>query len=342
MTPQVSAALQLLTSVYAQEQRKRTITEIYHINTQDIPELNEMIRRALHTKDYLDAGFNPFQPELFGNLARYALVRKQREGIDIPAQGHLWRRILRDCSSWPTDARGFRHALDGYLSQVEGEISQRTGRRLSPQSYNNLLGMLQSIWSVGVSIEIVESNPITSDRYPRKRTKPRKRTLTRREIVGMLWALRRQHRGLYWAMRFCLKNPTGYGDLRRLRCRDVDIESQTVGYARKKTRVKARPVLYPELLRYAKERVSKGYEYLFDLPHDYRHAWNAAKRQSGTTDLTWHDLRHHAATWLAQRGIPLHIIAALGGWSTVQMVERYHDLGAESAAKFAREMLLGK
>lgn len=335
---QISAVMQLLTSV-RRDDKRRTLTDLYPIRPHEVPGMQQEIRRLTGTAEYQDAGFDLEHPKCFGNLCRYALVRKSRQGVSIEAQGHLWRRVLRDCSGWPTDSQGFRRELDGYLSRLEGERSERTGRRLSPQSHNNLLGLLQSIWSVGVSIDLADANPMTSDRYPRKRTKPRKRTLTDSEISGMLHVLQVQHEGLYWAFLFCLKNPIGYGDVRRLRCRDVDLEAGTISYARRKTSQPACPLIYPELSDYCRRRVVEGHELLFDLPHDYRWAWRRALEQSGTTDLTWHDLRHHAATWLARQGVPLHIIASIGGWASVQMVERYHDLRGESAAQYARAML---
>lgn len=51
--------------------------------------------------------------------------------------------------------------------------------------------------------------------------------------------------------------------------------------------------------------------------------------------LRWHDLRHTFASWHAQRGTPPQVIKELGGWASMQMVERYMHLSPSFMASFA-------
>ncbi len=64
-------------------------------------------------------------------------------------------------------------------------------------------------------------------------------------------------------------------------------------------------------------------------------AWRRALADAGIADFRWHDLRHTWASWHVQNGTPLHALQELGGWSTVQMVQRYAHLAADHLAEYA-------
>lgn len=54
--------------------------------------------------------------------------------------------------------------------------------------------------------------------------------------------------------------------------------------------------------------------------------------------LRWHDLRHTFASWHAQSGTPPQVLKELGGWSSLQMVERYMHLAPSHIASFANNI----
>lgn len=61
-------------------------------------------------------------------------------------------------------------------------------------------------------------------------------------------------------------------------------------------------------------------------PIELKKAWNSALKKAGVVNFRWHDLRHTAASYLAQSGAGLIDIAAILGHSTLQMVQRYAHL----------------
>lgn len=61
-------------------------------------------------------------------------------------------------------------------------------------------------------------------------------------------------------------------------------------------------------------------------PIELKKAWRTALKQAEVVSFRWHDLRHTAASYLAQSGAPLLDIAAILGHSTLQMVQRYAHL----------------
>lgn len=58
-------------------------------------------------------------------------------------------------------------------------------------------------------------------------------------------------------------------------------------------------------------------------------AWRAALKRAGIEDFRWHDLRHTFATWHRQAGTSTHELQRLGGWKTLEMVERYAHVAPE-------------
>lgn len=57
--------------------------------------------------------------------------------------------------------------------------------------------------------------------------------------------------------------------------------------------------------------------------------WKNALKEAGITDFRWHDLRHTWASWLVQSGVPLAALQEMGGWESVNMVQRYAHLASE-------------
>lgn len=55
----------------------------------------------------------------------------------------------------------------------------------------------------------------------------------------------------------------------------------------------------------------------------------------GIEDFHWHDLRHTWASWHVQKGTPLMVLKELGGWETIEMVQKYAHLAPSHIAAHA-------
>ena len=64
-------------------------------------------------------------------------------------------------------------------------------------------------------------------------------------------------------------------------------------------------------------------------PWDLTHTFTEAARSAGIADLHLHDLRHTWASRMAMAGVDLLTIKELGGWKTIQMVQRYAHLSPD-------------
>lgn len=59
-----------------------------------------------------------------------------------------------------------------------------------------------------------------------------------------------------------------------------------------------------------------------------------AAKLAGIKPLKFHDLRHTWASWHVQSGTPLMVLKELGGWETIQMVQKYAHLDAGHLANY--------
>ena len=64
-------------------------------------------------------------------------------------------------------------------------------------------------------------------------------------------------------------------------------------------------------------------------------AWQAALKRAGIEEFRWHDLRHTWASWHVQNGTPLYALQELGGWESVEMVQRYAHQNPSHLAEYA-------
>jgi len=83
-------------------------------------------------------------------------------------------------------------------------------------------------------------------------------------------------------------------------------------------------------------------DYVFTHSHGGRvksissRVWREALEKAGIEDFRWHDLRHTWASWLVQQGTPLAALKEMGGWESVEMVQRYAHLAPEHLSQHAR------
>lgn len=66
--------------------------------------------------------------------------------------------------------------------------------------------------------------------------------------------------------------------------------------------------------------------------------WRRALREVGIENFRWHDLRHTWASWHVQQGTPLQVLQELGGWETLEMVQKYAHLASDHLRKYADKL----
>ena len=67
-------------------------------------------------------------------------------------------------------------------------------------------------------------------------------------------------------------------------------------------------------------------------------AWRLALKRSGIENFRFHDLRHTWASWLVQAGVPLTVLQEMGGWESIEMVQRYAHLAPRHLSAHAKQI----
>lgn len=71
---------------------------------------------------------------------------------------------------------------------------------------------------------------------------------------------------------------------------------------------------------------------------DHNTAWNIGLKAPGIEDFRFHDLRHTWASWLIQSGVPLSTLQEMGGWESIEMIQRYAPLASNHLTEHARQI----
>ena len=66
------------------------------------------------------------------------------------------------------------------------------------------------------------------------------------------------------------------------------------------------------------------------IRYHYRLHWDEVRKAAGCDDFTFHDLRHVAASTLAQKGVPLNMIGEVLGHKSAQMTARYSHYSTDA------------
>lgn len=90
--------------------------------------------------------------------------------------------------------------------------------------------------------------------------------------------------------------------------------------------------------------INKHPEYVFtykDKPikRANQHAWQNARKRAGLEDFRFHDMRHTWATNHTMAGTPLHQLKEMGGWSDLEMVQKYAHMNVEHLRQFAENSM---
>ena len=71
---------------------------------------------------------------------------------------------------------------------------------------------------------------------------------------------------------------------------------------------------------------------------DSNKAWKEALKRAGISNFCVHTLRHTWASWLVQSGVSLLALKEMGGWETLEMVQRYANLSTGHLSEHASKI----
>lgn len=208
--------------------------------------------------------------------------------------------------------------------QVRRYVARRGAR---PTTAARELTVLRAALSHAVDDRIIASAPKIAVPPP---AAPRDRWLTREEAAALVDACRLPHLRLFVLL--ALHTAARRGAILDLTWFQVDLERGRIDYnapGRQQT-AKRRPVVpinAPLLAALSAARAGARSPYVVEYRGEklasVKKAFAAACRAAGLAGVIPHTLRHTAATWMAQAGVPLSTIAGILGQSIARTTERY-------------------
>ena len=231
--------------------------------------------------------------------------------------------------------------LDDYLrdktlqsvsrQEIEVIIESRRKGGVTNATINRTLALLRSIlrkamleWEWLDKIPHIKLLP-----EPKKRV----RWLTKEEAEQLLAELPPHLKAM---AEFSLETGLRQANVTGLTWDQVDINRQCAWiHADQAKAQRAIPVpLSQNAIRIIEEQRGKHVNYVFTylgnrVIQTSTKAWYKALSRAGIEDFRWHDLRHTWASWMVQKGVPLHALQELGGWQSSDMVAKYAHLSSE-------------
>lgn len=221
------------------------------------------------------------------------------------------------------------------------ESETRYERKRSPATVNRELAVLSAVLTLAVDDELIPSNPCRRVK-PLRMDNQRNRYLSHDEEKSLLTALDGQE-WLKNLVAFAILTGMRRGELFKLRWFDVDF-SRGVIHVRDTKTGKDRDVPMSLEAREIMERQPKTGGHVFPSPKtggqlvDIKNPFGQACDAAGIKDLRFHDLRHTAATRMADAGINVIAIAEILGHGDIRTTKRYSH-AMEEAKREAVEKL---
>ncbi|MGB8509816.1 MAG: site-specific integrase [Pyrinomonadaceae bacterium] len=230
------------------------------------------------------------------------------------------------------------------FKRERSESMTRYERKRSPATVNRELAVLSSVLTLAVDDELIDSNPCRRVR-PMRMDNQRSRYLTREEEKALLEALA-GHEWLCNVVVMAINTGMRRGELFKLRWFDVDFPRGVI-HVRDTKSAKDRVVPMNAAVREMLERQPKTSGHVLPSPKtggqlvDIKNPFGAACETAKIKDLRFHDLRHSAATRMADAGVNIVVIAEVLGHGDIRTTKRYSH-AMEEAKREAVEKLAGK
>jgi integrase len=136
------------------------------------------------------------------------------------------------------------------------------------------------------------------------------------------------------------------GELLELRWRDVDLIAGVARLGATKNGDRRSLVLLPQVVQALEPLQGEPERYVFGSMRAHHQrpavidtAWREALERAGVSNFRFHDLRHCCASYMAQQGHPLNVIAEVLGHRNLEMTRRYAHLTTQTKASAMRQAL---
>jgi integrase len=304
----------------------------------------EKIRRSAETTDRDEA--KAFEARLKADLLDEAPVRRKGYTWDQAALRFVEdRQQKRSIDTDLTILRWLQPHLSGLLlvdiSQDKlDEVRHLKASETSMSRADRVMALVNSILRAAQARGWMRKAP--------------KVTMFRPEPADFRWLTREQFDALARELpphleamaRFAVATGLRRGNVTGLLWRDVDLERATVRVWRSQAKAKKSIAVPLNADAVAVLRAQPKGTHVFTYQGEPVYqvatkAWRAAVARAGIEPgFRFHDLRHTWASWHVQAGTPLTALMELGGWASLEMVQRYAHFGSRHLADYAANVSL--
>ena len=272
---------------------------------------------------------------------RYQIERKPEMRFDKFVKGHFLPYSKLHKRTYPDDVLVCEMLNETFGRMMLSEVTpptiekwkqkRREGKTMykrlrNPATVNREMCVLSKIFSLAFDAELIDSNPCRRVRKFRTNN-GRTRYLTLDEETKLFEKLQ----GKEWVQRIvtmAINTGMRQGEIFDLTWFDVDLPRGVI-HIRVSKNGKDRFVPINQTVRAMLEGLPHTNEHVFASPKtkgrliDVKRRFDLAKSEAGIKDFRFHDLRHTAATRMADSGADAFTLAAIFGWSDVRMALRY-------------------
>lgn len=212
--------------------------------------------------------------------------------------------------------------------QVEGYLATRAGQ-VKAGTVNKEFIRLRHLLNRAVAWGCLKANPCKGVK-PMKEPPPRVKYLVPEQVDRLLEACGRHSMGLWAIAAIAMNTGMRQGEILGLTWADVDLQAKTVTLRKTKNNESRIVPLNREGLTALEQMRQPS-----DLFTPVFSGWTRAKltmafrrtcQRAGIADFRFHDLRHHAASWLTMKGVNQRTIEAICGWKDPRTARRYQHL----------------
>lgn len=232
------------------------------------------------------------------------------------------------------------------IFKVKGRARQKTGATL-----NRYTQAIAAVFTWAMEQRLTPKGFVHPCRGIKRlqETDGRVRYLSADERTRLFEACRESKYPRLYAMALtAMKTGARRGELLSLTWKDVDLDSGLAYLGKTKNGDRRTLVLLPDVIEALKPfKSSDATRYVFgsvrtkyQTPAQIDSAWRDAVTRAQVRNFKFHDLRHCCASYMAQAGVPLNVVAEVLGHRKLDMTRRYAHLTTQTKAS-AMAMALG-
>jgi integrase len=279
--------------------------------------MNEVFKQAYGFDEKPDKRFEDFVIEVF---LPYSEANKKSFYSDV-----LICRVLVEKFKGKTLRQITPPIIENFKQEFLSKPTKHDGKR-SPTTVNNHLSVLSKIFSLAVDSELVETNPCFRVRKFQINNQ-RLRVLSGDEEVQLFAALDGNEL-VKQIITVALHTGMRRGEIFNLKWFDVDFTRAFIQVRESKSN-KKRLIPINTTIKTLLGNLKRRNEYIFPSPktggklNDIKRSFRKALKEAEIEDFRFHDLRHTAATRMADAGADAFTLMRILGHSDIKMTSRY-------------------